>query len=488
MALSPLGRGLFAAPNSHKRLPIFSVIPYLQPGANSKLIKGQESLVVAWQTLDSGDFSVSYGPSKALSKTATIQVVRRWSGSSEDGELRWNYVAHLEGLDLGTKVFYRVSCNGQIVLEGYGTTRQPRGEKIRFVSFGDNSFGDLSDHQIAYQAYQQNPDFVMNTGDNVYDGGLDDEYARFFFPVYNSDVAAPHTGAPLLRSVPFYSVIANHDVHSKDAQKRPVADFDANPDSLGYYTALHLPLNGFDSPFPTLVKAETDEGKQKLAQFQAAAGSRFNRMANYSFDAGDAHFTCLDSNIYVDPSDSTIQNWVESDLASTDAKWKFVVYHHPAFNVGAEHYTEQHMRALHPIFERHGVDFVLNGHEHSYQRARPLRFVPDSNEGAKNLNSKQRLVPGTFSVDRTFDGQKNRHPQGVVHVVTGAGGKHLYDPEWNGNPEHWKWPNDKNIEYVEQFRSDVHSLTVFDIDAHRLTMKQVDQWGNEIDRIVVEKA
>ena len=94
------------------------------------------------------------------------------------------------GWSLGRKYYYRVRGNGQTLAEGYFTTRQPRGQKIRFVAFGDNSYGDISDRAIAYHAYQQHPDFVMNCGDNVYESGLDNEYQRFFFPVYNADVAA----------------------------------------------------------------------------------------------------------------------------------------------------------------------------------------------------------------------------------------------------------------------------------------------------------
>jgi len=91
--------------------------------------------------------------------------------------------------------------------EGYFTTRQPRGRRIRFVAFGDNSYGGVSDRAIAYQTYKQHPDFVMNCGDNVYESGTDAEYQRYFFPVYNADVAGPREGAPLLRSVLFYTVI-----------------------------------------------------------------------------------------------------------------------------------------------------------------------------------------------------------------------------------------------------------------------------------------
>jgi len=490
LALSPLGRGLFAATNVNSKLPVFSVLPYLQPGNNSAFQDGRESLVVQWQTIDAGDFHVEYGPSKKYGQTAVISNARRWSGGKGDGELRWNYSTVLGGLNLGQKVFYRVTCNGQKILEGFGTTRRGRGERIQFVSFGDNSFGDLSDHMIAYWAYKQNPDFVMNTGDNVYESGLDDEYARHFFPTYNSDTAGEQTGAPLLRSVPFYSVIANHDVHGRTADKLPAADFDKNPDSLGYYTALSLPLNGLDSPYPTPVVANTDTGKEMLAIAQKAAGARWQRQANYSFDAGDCHFLCMDSNLYIDPTDTTIQAWVERDLSATDARWKFVVYHHPAFNVGEEHYEEQHMRALHPLWEKHGVDFVLNGHEHNYQRTAPLRFVPTDLSKAKALGVNDRSVPGTFRVDNRFDGQKQTHADGVIHITTGAGGKHLYEDtvEWNTNPAKWRHPEDGNVEYVRRFVSDVHSLTTFDVDGKRLTMRQINQYGEEIDRIVVEKA
>ncbi len=95
----------------------------------------------------------------------------------------------LDGLSLGRKYFYRVRGNGAALAEGYFTTRQPRGQRIRFVAFGDNSYGDISDRAIAYHTYQQHPDFVMNCGDNVYESGTDDEYQRYFFPVYNADVA-----------------------------------------------------------------------------------------------------------------------------------------------------------------------------------------------------------------------------------------------------------------------------------------------------------
>lgn len=493
LAVAPAMPGL-AAPTPLAKidgsLPLFTALPYVQPGAGSALMSGREAMVIAWQTVAvPATFEVHYGPSTALGATATIDRSERWSGDLEDGESRYNYAATLTGLDLGRAYSYQVRCNGKTVAEGRVTTRKPRGQRTRFVAFGDNSYGDISDRAIAYQAYLARPDFVMNTGDNVYDGGLDNEYARYFFPVYNADVAAPRVGAPLLRTTPYYTVIANHDVHDKDPAKHPVADFDKDPDSLGYFTAMHLPLNGPAAPSqPTPTLANTPDGARMLAQFRQAAGARFPRMASYSFDYGDAHFLCLDSNLYTDPTGTALQGWVEQDLGNTDARWKFVVYHHPAFNVGDDHYQEQHMRALHPLWDKHGVDMVFSGHEHSYQRARPFRFEPGATNAAATLNTKARLVPGKFTIDRQFDGKTVTRPQGVLHIVTGAGGKHLYDPQHTANPSKWLHPEDGNADYVQRFVSDRHSLSIIDLDAHSLTFTQVDEYGNTIDQFHVTKA
>ncbi len=488
LALTPIGKGLFAAPDPGPNapvLPFFTVLPYLQPGAVSVLTEGQESLLVCWQTqARPADFLVEFGPGKSYGKTARVAATPRFSGDAGEGEGRLNYTATMAGLNLNTTYYYRVRGNGQILAEGYFQTRKPRGAKTRFVAFGDNSFGDISDRAIAYQTYRARPDFIMNTGDNVYDGGLDNEYARYFFPVYNSSQAGPTVGAPLLRSVPFYTVIANHDVHAKDAEKRPVADFAKDPDSLAYYTAMSLPLNGPPPSQPTPMIGPD----APIEAFRRAAGPRFPRQANYSFDYADAHFLCLDANVYIDPTDAALQAWIEKDLSGTDAIWKFVVYHHPAFNVGAEHYEEQHMRVLSPLFEKHGVDIALHGHEHTYQRTKPLRFAPGNATQAAAVNAKDRRVPGRFTLDTMFDGRTRTKPNGIIYITTGAGGKHLYDVDYTGEPTRWVHPDDGNTPYVANFISDRHSLTVFDLDGKTLTMTQIDENGHEIDRIKVTKA
>jgi len=486
LALKPLGRGLFAAPAlDSPRLPLFTALPYIQPGAGSVLTSDAESMVLAWQTVaGDADFAVDFGLSPAYGRSTRPSRAERVAGRGGDVEARLNWVASLDHLRIGHKYFYRVRGNASVLAEGYFTTRQARGQKIRFVSFGDNSYGDVSDRAIAFHTYRQNPDFVMNCGDNVYDSGTDDEYQRYFFPVYNADVAGERIGAPLLRSVPFYTVVANHDVQGKDPNGHEVANFTLNPDALAFYTAMHLPLNGPEAPaYPTPMMGPPE----RIAAFRACAGDRYPRMANYSFDYGDVHFLCLDSNRYTDPNDAAMQQWIAGDLGGTDARWKFVIYHHPPYNVGREHHAVQHMRVLSPLFEAHGVDFVLSGHEHNYQRARPLRFAPAGRGRSADIGAADRRVPGTFTVDRLFDGSRRTRADGVLHIVTGAGGKHLYEPEFTDNPSSWIY-DDPGSDHVVKMVSNRHSLSLFDVEGPQLTMRQIDETGQELDRIVVTKA
>ncbi len=497
LTLNPLldSRGVFAQESrplqrlpplrGGELIPLFTALPYLQAGANGSRLPraGQtDSLVVAWQT---DLVPVTYSLKCEDGVVATLnRSSERPLGAGEDVEYIRDHSATVTGLIPGKSCKYRLHVDGKPVFESRLTARRGRGQKTRFVAFGDNSNGDISDRYVAYQTFLARPDFIVNTGDVVYEDATVDEFARNFFPVHNADSAGPRVGAPILRQTVVYPVIANHDVHGKDADKKPVADFDKNPDALGYYTNFYLPTNGLRPNFATPTMGDN----KAIDAFKTAAGTRFPSQANYSFDNGDGHFLCLDSNVYVDPNDPELQAWIEKDLSGTDAAWKFVVYHHPAYNVGGDHFTEQHMRVLSPLFEKHGVTIVLHGHEHNYQRTRPLRFAPTNPaDASQNLGTKKRLVHGTFAIDRAFDGVTQTKPDGVTYVTTGAGGKHLYDTDWNRRPDLWRHKEDDNVDYIAAFVSDRHSLTVFDMDAKSLLMTQVDQWGRQLDRVLFAK-
>ena len=86
-------------------------------------------------------------------------------------------------------------------------------------------------------------------------------------------------------------------------------------------------------------------------------------------------------------------DWLRADLAQTKQPWKIVAFHHPAYSTGSHGSDARVQSRLIPIFEAYGVQLVLNGHDHNYQRSLPLR---------------------AGQVTTTAEG-------GVVYIVTGAG-------------------------------------------------------------------
>lgn len=479
LALTPIGRGLFTArAESATKVPVFTALPYVQPGAEGRLVEGAEAVRILWQTRPgAADFVLEFGPDRAYGQRASISAIPRSVGRSHAWDVI-NYTAAVPGLKLGQRYEYQLRAGPQVIAQGFFTTRAPRGRKVKFLALGDSSCGSAGDIAIAREAFRQSPDFLINTGDCVYGQGLDREYTRNFFPTYNA-LEAGLLGAPLLRSVPLFPVLGNHDVTSRDRDGRAAADFDRDPDSLAYFTNWRLPTNGPAPAQPVPLVGDAP----RLEAFRQAADGRYPRMANYSFDFGDAHVLCLDSNAYVDPTDAGLQKWIVQDLQQTDARWKLVVYHHPPFNVGDRHWRSQHMRVLCPLFEKAGVSFVLSGHEHNYQRTRPLRFEPRDLARAGVTNSLDRRIPGRFALDRRFDGKSVRKADGIIYVVTGAGGQTLYGEHLHNAPERWRLEDDGREEYVARFVSDRHSLSVFEIDGDRLDFRQVDEHGREIEHL-----
>ena len=97
----------------------------------------------------------------------------------------------------------------------------------------------------------------------------------------------------------------------------------------------------------------------------------------YSFDYGNAHFTVLDTNMPLDKAiqegkDTGMLAWLKDDLQTTQ-RWKVVIGHHPPYNTGDRGCDARVREHIVPILEEHGVQLVLSGHQHNYQRSKPLR-------------------------------------------------------------------------------------------------------------------
>jgi 3',5'-cyclic AMP phosphodiesterase CpdA len=449
----------------------FVVAPYLQFGPVAPT-PGDLSMEVRWAAPDSaGSWSVDVrtgeGPWRAGGVGKPTHVALK--GAHE----QWVYAASLDGLLPGIPFTYRVMKDGRQAFKATGRALSESPSKLHAVIFGDCARDTPEQRRIAHLASTLSPDFVLITGDIVYDRGLVHEYLHHFFPVYNAPAASPEVGAPLLRSTPFIGACGNHDTSGWNV--------DEFTDSGAYFWYWSHPRNG-----PTSVGA-ADRGPNyrgapaNVHPVLDAAGDALANSRNFSFDAGDVHWTVLDSNLYVNWKDPAMQAWLAADLAkASKATWRFVAFHHPPFHSSETHQDDQWMRRLAPIFEAGKVDVVFSGHVHNYQRSKPLTFAPGPEVKPEPGKPAKTAVEGQIAIDETFDGVQYTMPNGVIYIVTGAGGAPLY-VEKSGEDRFALEP------FTESYESSVHSLTVLDVDGPRATITQRSVNGEIIDRCVLTK-
>jgi acid phosphatase type 7 len=454
----------------------FVAKPYLQLGH----IPSQGKVVLLWQAADAdANWAVEYQPGTATRWQAAEAPTARRIAVTGVVPHRVYHVA-LTGLQPGQMFGYRVSLEGQVVFTAEARAPKLPDQPQRFVVFGDCGAGTPEEKAIAYRAYLSKPDFLMITGDIVYGDGRITEYREKYWPILNAAEASPSEGAPLLQSTLTVAAPGNHDIAHRDLGK--------TPDGLAYFYYWLQPLNGPLGKEGGPLVAPVIGSEENKKAFIEAAGDAFPRMANFSFEYGNAHWTVLDANPTVDWSDSELKAWVANDLAAAKgASWRFVSFHQPGFNSSKKHFDEQHMRVLAPVFEAGKVDVVFNGHVHNYQRSYPLRFEPSEQDKAATVDGtsggrqpRTRRVDGKWTLDKKFNGQSDTTPDGVIYVVTGAGGQHLYNPEQQDDPASWQ-------EFTYKHVSKVHSLTIAEIDGARLTIRQVTADGDEVDRFVITK-
>jgi predicted phosphodiesterase len=450
----------------------FLVKPYLQIGKQPSA----QTLQLLWQALDTNSIWLteyknnnSHNWIKAEKQTTTKIAV---AGI----ESFWVYSISFTSLTPGNTFLYRVSKNDKVVFNSEGKALRSPDQSYRIAISGDMGAGTSTAKKMAYEIYKAKPDMVAIAGDIVYNQGLISEYKTKFWPVYNKD-DADTSGAPLMRSIPFVAAIGNHDGLTRD--------LDRFPQALAYYYFWDQPLNGpIGKEGGAFVPVLLGSDANKKALYDGA-GDKYPRMTNFSFDYGNAHWTVIDSNPYVDWTDSTLRAWLAKDLeTATNATWRFVLYHHPSFNSSRAHYEQQQMRLIAPILEKGKVDIVFAGHVHNYQRTYPLTFIPDNlgNQlvaGSNNIKT-GKIVNGRWTLDEDFNGKRKTKPNGVIYIVTGAGGQGLYNPEQTKDKKSWQ-------KFTYKFESRLHSFTVMDVNGNTLTLRQIDIKGNEIDKLKITK-
>jgi hypothetical protein len=351
--------------------------PYLQRGA-------PDSVVVRWRTSRPSSSEVWLGP-------ASGELVP-YAGSEA---LTTDHEVEVAGLTPDTTYAYAVGDAMRLHAGNHPdqqfTTAPPHGsdKPTRIWVLGDSGTADRAADTVAdlYRATTgpRRTDFWMMLGDNAYPRGTDQEYQAAVFDMYPD----------FLRTSVLWPTLGNHDGASADSEAQ----------SGPYYDIFTLPAQGESGGVPSGTEAY------------------------YSFDYANIHVICLESHETDRSADGAMMQWLKEDLASTSQEWIIAFWHHPPYSKGSHDSDDEtplvqmREKAL-PILEEGGVDLVLTGHSHSYERSMFL----DGHYGSSGSLAPEMLVdagdgrPEGDGAYRKPEGGPVPHA-GAVYVVAGSSGK-----------------------------------------------------------------
>jgi len=186
---------------------------------------------------------------------------------------------------------------------------------LRFAVIGDTGTGTSKQHDLGDTMVQYRAafpfEFVLMMGDNLYGGETPQDFEKKFSDPYKKLLAD---------KVKFYATLGNHDM------------------------ALQVNYENFN----------------------------MNGKEYYRFKKGNVAFYSLNSN-YMEKKQV---EWLESELAKDTSEWKVCFFHHPPYSSAKKHGSDGQLReVVEPIFLKYGVDVVLTGHDHVYERIKPQKGI-----------------------------------------------------------------------------------------------------------------
>lgn len=417
--------------------------PYLQSATPT-------SMVVRWRTDMTERSVVSYGLS-----------ARELTSNARAAGVSTEHIVQLDNLKPNTQYFYSVGpapvvvdpaakaaaedAPGRAAISSF-TTPPPVGpaKPTRVWVLGDP--GTKNDTQRAvrdvyYKFTGSRPtDLWLLLGDNAYPDGTDSDYQKAIFEVY------PET----LRTSPVWPALGNHDAVSANSITQ----------SGIYYDIFTLPTRG------------------------QAGGVPSGTEAYYSFDYANIHFICLDSQDSARTADSAMMQWLKADLAGTARDWIIAYFHHPTYTKGT-HDSDRDadsagrmndMRAVFlPVLEAGGVDLVLTGHSHVYERS----WLIDGHYGKSDTFNAATHVKqsgnGREGGDGVYRKPRTRAPHlGEVSIVTGSAGHASARPVPLNHPVFFLSLNEAGS-------------SVIDIDGLRMDVTFLNEAGQKSDWFSVVK-
>ena len=367
--------------------------PYLQKAAPTQM-------TIRWRNSLQNIGRVKYGIAEGNLDQTVDETIAPASGPLSG----FDHSITLSGLSPNTTYFYSIGSADDILASGtdYTFTTPPvPGVAIntRIWVLGDAGTANANQQVVRDAFYtwtgSRTPNLVLQLGDNAYNTGTDTEYQSAVFNIYPT----------MLRKTPFWSCLGNHET----------AQSSARIDNYPYFDIYTLPTAGECGGVPS--------GTEHY----------------YSFNYGNIHFISLDSmtasrnTIERNGSDGPMAAWLRTDLESTTATWIVCFFHHPPYTKGShdsdnpadsDGAMEQMRTNFLPILEAGGVDLVVNGHSHVYERS----FLLDGHYGLsgtltpamkKNAGDGRPLGDGAYI--KPLTGPRDNF--GAVYTVTGSAGQ-----------------------------------------------------------------
>lgn len=351
--------------------------PYLQIGTPN-------STIVRWRTNVATDSRVSVGTTQGS-----------LTSNTDNALLTTEHEVIVSSLSPATKYFYSIGSTTQALAGNdpshFFVTSPVAGASTptRIWVLGDSGTANAN-AQAVRNAYLNftgatHTNLWLMLGDNAYENGTDSEYQAAVFNMY------PTT----LRQSVLWPALGNHDT----------AQSSNPPAGLPYFAMFTLPT-----------------GAQ-------AGGVASGTEKYYSFDYANIHFICLDSMTSDRSANGPMATWLGADLASTTRQWTIAFWHHPPYSKGShdsdtDSILAQMRQNFLPILEGAGVDLVLAGHSHSYERS----YLIDGHYGlSSTFTNAMKKDGGSGRADGS--GAYNKPTlgpgpnEGAVYAIAGSSGQ-----------------------------------------------------------------
>ncbi len=298
-----------------------------------------------------------------------------------------------------TKYVYRVgdgkNWSEWFAFETACSTPEPFG----FIYFGDAQ-NDIKRHwsRIVRGAYSDMPKakFIIHAGDLINSGNRDEEWGEW------------HGAAGWINGmVPSFPTPGNHEYSGRS---RPISESVA-----GIAATI----------------AEKKSGTQLTTHWRATFAlpthgpTGLEESAHY-MDYQGVRFVSLNSN----EKQKEQVEWLDSVLQNNPNRWTVLTFHHPIYSPAKGRDNKTLRELWRPIIDKHGVDLVLTGHDHTYGRSSLMRE------------------------DNTLTGERLRSERGTVYVVSVSGPK-LYPLRDDNN---WMKASAKDTQLYQLIRFDGDKL------------------------------